>query len=356
VQSSLILASELARRGRNVCIVVHGSGHVGEVARSLGLKVVELPPLGWKKEGNRQDGFRIGNLLSWRSVARILRTDLRPIVHVNEKRMMRTWALPTRYYKARLVVHWRGNYKNSLTVNTALRLASRIICISRQGKAELPKWAARKSLVIYNPFKLEASALTLAESRVRIREQAGLPDNAIIIGYFGSLLKRKRPYILLDILQNISRLTDGRPVFGLVCGGVIDPRDTVFFERLENQALRDRVIHPGFVPNAVEWMAACDVVIMPSLREPFGRVAIEALQVRRPVIVSDDSGVCDVLTDGKSAIFIKTDDVAGWTAAARKIMEDPDLYERLVTGGLEVAAHLDVTSHTDQIETVYGDA
>jgi glycosyltransferase involved in cell wall biosynthesis len=238
-------------------------------------------------------------------------------------------------------------------VNIALRIARHIICISRQGKAELPCWAERKSSIVYNPFDPALESAAIPEVRGYIRRSQGISENSAVVGFFGSLLKRKRPHILLDILRKLPNLSDGRPVVGLVCGGIIEPRDLAYFEGLADEALEARVIQAGFVSNPVEWMTACDVIIMPSLHEPFGRVAIEALQVERPLVVSDDSGVCDVLTDGESALFVGSKDPGGWVDAVRSSLEDQDLRHRLIEEGARVARRLDAASHARQVEAIY---
>ena len=57
-------------------------------------------------------------------------------------------------------------------------------------------------------------------------------------------------------------------------------------------------------------MMLADVIVMPSTTpEPFGRVAIEAQAMGRPVVAFDHGGACESITDGKTGFLAKPIDV-----------------------------------------------
>ena len=80
--------------------------------------------------------------------------------------------------------------------------------------------------------------------------------------------------------------------------------------------LRD--VAPDEVP---ELMAAHDVVLVPSLAEPFGIVAVEALAAGRWVVASDIGGLPDIVIDGVNGTLVGDGDYAG--ALARVPDYDP---------------------------------
>ena len=354
VYSSFLLIEELVRRGRPAMPAFHGAGFARDLARQRGLPFIDLPALGSRAESSRKDGFRPGNLTSAPVCMGAIRKHAVSLVHVNDKRMLRTWSLPARLTGAPLLAHWRSVYAPSWSVDLGLRLATWVVCVSAYSRNLLPDWAKKKSEVVYNPFQSSLDAGRRDEIRARIRAQAGIPGNAAVIGYFGALLARKRPHVLIEILQRLMATADGRPIYGVVCGDVQAPRDEVYFKLLESDGdWRGRLISAGFVSNVAEWMTACDVMIAPAIDEPLARVGVEAQSAGLAAIVSSDGGLREVVENGVSGLVVDPNDFDAWLENVRHVLDDAALASRLADGGLRAAAKLTVERHADAIEAVY---
>jgi glycosyltransferase involved in cell wall biosynthesis len=354
VYSSFLLIEELVRRGRPVMPAFHGAGFARDLARQRALPFVDLPALGSRAEATRKDGFRLGNVTSAPACMSAIRSRDVALVHVNDKRMLRTWCLPARLTGRPLLAHWRSVYAPSWSVDLGLRFASKIVCVSAYSRDLLPSWARDKSQIIYNPFESSLHLDRRSAVRQRLRQEAGIPANAAVIGYFGALLARKRPHVLIELLQRLPTTDDGRPVYGVVCGDVQAPRDELFFKMLESGGeWRGRLISPGFVSNVAEWMTACDVMIAPAVDEPLARVGVEAQSAALPAIVSSDGGLREVVEHEVSGLVVDPDDFDAWLNSVRRVLNDPAYAKGLADGGLQAAAKLTVQRHADAIETVY---
>jgi glycosyltransferase involved in cell wall biosynthesis len=207
--------------------------------------------------------------------------------------------------------------------------------------------------VVYNPFICAFDIDKRSTARQRIRENAGIPADAAVIGFFGALIDRKRPHILLQILQRMKRTADGRPIYGIVCGETLEPRDKLYFQMLRDENWQGRVVLPGFVKNVGDWMAACDVMIAPAIDEPLARVGVEAQSTGLPAIVSSDGGLREVVEDGISGLVVDPGDFEAWVAQVRRVLDDPDFARALSEGGLRSAAKLTVERHADAIDMIY---
>jgi glycosyltransferase involved in cell wall biosynthesis len=353
VVSGMILARELLKRGWKVTLAVHGSGRTLDRALESGVPVERLPALGQESEWGRQDSFRLGNLALIPSCLRYLLAREQTIVHINDARMLRTWAIPSALLRRPIVVHWRSTYYNSVSVNVGLRSARRIIAISRSNSENLPAWAQKKTDIILNPFEPSISREQAAAARRAIRSKLRFPDDAAVIGFFGNLVARKRPHVLIDILSAIAETATGAPVYGLLCGGRIEPVDKLLDERLATSAVANRIIEAGFIDNPEEWMAACDLVILPAVDEPFGRVVIEAQGVGVPVILSKQCGVSEVVEHGVSGFVLDAYDVDKWIEHVRLVLNARPLATQLIAGGSVVAARLSVDAHVSRVEGIY---
>lgn len=82
-------------------------------------------------------------------------------------------------------------------------------------------------------------------------------------------------------------------------------------EKIKNlvaeQGISDHVVITGFVENdhLLSFMKLADLVIIPSLYEGLGNVAIEAMMLKRKILSSDAGGLKEVLSDCNSAILFQ---------------------------------------------------
>jgi len=81
-----------------------------------------------------------------------------------------------------------------------------------------------------------------------------------------------------------------------------------------------------------EFLAASDVVVLPSVREQFGQVLVEGMACGLPVIAVDAFGPAEIVDDGQTGWLVPGDDVAALTAALLAAARDPA--ERARRGGL----------------------
>jgi glycosyltransferase involved in cell wall biosynthesis len=99
------------------------------------------------------------------------------------------------------------------------------------------------------------------------------------------------------------------------------------------------VIHR--VPSAqvmASWLRS-SVAVVPSLwDEPMGQVAVEAMLAGRPVVASDVGGLRDVVEHGTTGLRIPPGDPAALAAALDRMLDDPELRQRMGAAG-RVQAH-----------------
>jgi glycosyltransferase involved in cell wall biosynthesis len=208
-------------------------------------------------------------------------------------------------------------------------------------------------VVEFNSFDLHMSAASRVEARAALRAQLGLPADAALIGVFGNHIVRKRTHVLADVLQAITHTGDGRPVYGLACGGRAEPYDHELDGKIAAFSLGHRLLRPGFVRPVENWMAACDLVLAPAIHEPLARNVLEAQALEVPVIVSTDGGLRELIRDGENGLLRDPDDILGWIAASRHILDHPDFARRLAERGRIGVAELTPERHAARIAGIY---
>lgn len=99
--------------------------------------------------------------------------------------------------------------------------------------------------------------------------------------------------------------------------------------------VREHVVFHGFVPDADLRAAytACDVFVLPSGKEGFGIVYLEAMAEGRPVVAARAGGVPDVVVDGETGLLAPFGDVDAVCGALRTLLADPALRQRMGAAG-----------------------
>jgi glycogen synthase len=97
-------------------------------------------------------------------------------------------------------------------------------------------------------------------------------------------------------------------------------------------------------------LQSADLLVMPSVSEPFGIVPLEALQHGTPVLVSKQSGASEVLTHALKVDFWDTEEMANKIVA---VLRHPALYDQLVREGKEEVRHITWRRAAEKVAAIY---
>lgn len=89
------------------------------------------------------------------------------------------------------------------------------------------------------------------------------------------------------------------------------------------ERLGERFTFAGHVAQVAPLIAALDILVVPSVSEGFGIVALEAMALRTPVVASRTGGLPDVVVDGVTGLLAEPGDVAALASAVLELLDDP---------------------------------
>ena len=94
--------------------------------------------------------------------------------------------------------------------------------------------------------------------------------------------------------------------------------------------LDNHVFLHGEVPNVLPWYEMCSVVVIPSLFESFGYVAVEAALMRRPVIASNVGGLPEIVLDNETGTLFPSCDHGVLAAKILNVIQNVIKSEEMV--------------------------
>jgi glycosyltransferase involved in cell wall biosynthesis len=120
-------------------------------------------------------------------------------------------------------------------------------------------------------------------------------------------------------------------------------------DALAERAGEGRVRFVGPVTSPWDFLLGVDVLVVPSRREPWGRVAAEALAAGVPVIAAAAGGLPEIVRDGVDGLLYPPGDVDRLIELLRTTLSDDALRTRLSAAGRCAVRRFDPDLHTERV-------
>lgn len=239
------------------------------------------------------------------------------------------------------------------------RLAShwcdRMIFISQP----LIDWALReritspsKVIKIYSGIEINRFHPATSPEKKINKSKWGLPPASRVIGMVSKLWEGKGHDILFQAFRSLNDETPD--LFLLIVGeGYLFPR----LRTLAGQyGLSEKIIFTGFQSDVREVMTTFDVAVLPSLFEGMGRVLLEAMAMKIPVIASHTGGIPDIVHPGRNGLLFPSGDIGALSQAIKTIIYDKNLAGNMGDEGYRmISESFDAAVMARSIEQVYRD-
>jgi glycosyltransferase involved in cell wall biosynthesis len=108
----------------------------------------------------------------------------------------------------------------------------------------------------------------------------------------------------------------------------------------KESGIADHINFMGFQQKPASYMAQSDIIILPSLFEPFGLVYIEAFALMVPVIAFDTQACNELINNNETGILVKIFDIDELAAGIIHLLNNPQERQRLAE-----AAYRSYTTH-----------
>lgn len=118
--------------------------------------------------------------------------------------------------------------------------------------------------------------------------------------------------------------------------------------------LVDMVIFHGYTQNVLEQLGEMDVGIMSSVKEAFGRVTVEYMMARMPVIGANSGGTPEIISNHISGVLYTSGNVFELSKCMKKYIDNKNLIAEQGEKGHRIANdYFSMEANTDQIYKIY---
>lgn len=326
----------LRDRFDDVCLVLCQRGPLEERARAAGVPVWCAP---FEFRGLRRAGLR-GWLRDFRAVARSrwayvrgLRRQLRDrpgVLHVHSRAPHLPYALlAARWARmpAVVTIHepWSGGVEAFVDLLWAKCLAARVVFLTQAMVRQHPRWF-RGGRVVCNWHP-------------PLPERPPPIGNPPLVALPGRLGRAKGVDVFLETCR---RLRERGTAFRAWLVGEWNSADErrAAEDFVRAQRLEPVVVDRGPLADMEPFYAQLDVLLLPTRRDSFPRVVMEAMCRGIPVVASRVDGVPEMVADGETGFLVEPEDAAGFADATARLLADPDLRARMGAAGRERARRL----------------
>ena len=196
-----------------------------------------------------------------------------------------------------------------------------------------------------DPAKIEVigSAVDLEKFKpprngAKFRREIGLGDNTPLIGNVGMIRPDKGQLVLVEAAPLVlQKRPDVRFVIVGQGTGILK-RGINVRNAIDQAGLADRIIMAGYRWDTPNVYAACDMIVIASLRTEASPIVLrEAFASGRPVIATKVGDIPEILRDRENGLLIEPGDTQALANAIMEFITDPNLAARCAANGLRYA-------------------
>jgi glycosyltransferase involved in cell wall biosynthesis len=175
----------------------------------------------------------------------------------------------------------------------------------------------------FNPVKLRNQGRD-------VRTELKIPKDAYLFGSIAALVRDKGVNEMIAAFVEIAQKYPN--VYLLVIGETAD-KDPVTKETLKLIKTHERIVNINFQKEPEKYLAAMDAFVLPTYREGFGVVNIEASAMELPVISTDVPGPQESIVNGETGLLVPARTVDPLVKAMSRLIEDRNFGKQLGIAG-----------------------
>ena len=352
------LARSLAKKDLHPTVVTLAHPGTPNYLESEGVKIVRIEPprysdfLTWTLVYNymmadlaislhRKERFDLIHAHDWMTfvAGSVMKhaLDIPMVASFHSTERGRRGGLPTSFDKMFNDIEWLGSYE-----------AKQVIAVSNSVKLELINQLnvpQQKVNVVHNGMEFKR-----AQVSDNFKSNFALPNERILL-FVGRLVWEKGVADLVEAAPTILREHPEAKIVVVGEGGMHDH----LLSRSTSLGISDKVYVTGYLNDRTlhQLYRCADVLIVPSLYEPFGLIALEGMMNGLPVVASRVGGLREIITDGVDGLLIPPGDSKSIAGTVNRLLSDSALFNKISHDGKSRAKSFRTITMASETKGVY---
>jgi glycosyltransferase involved in cell wall biosynthesis len=199
--------------------------------------------------------------------------------------------------------------------------AWKVICCSQYMVSHV-KWAFGlpddKLVMVPNGVDWQVYEKARKKELKDFRTAFALPEEKLVL-FVGRLVYEKGAHVLINAIPKILNKVNAK--FVIVGSGYMKEQLSTI---VKSMGLEHKVLFTGFLDeeSLLKLQCSADVSVVPSLFEPFGIVALEAMAAKSPVVVSDTGGLGEIVEHDVVGVKVYPNNVDSLAWGVTKMLTD----------------------------------
>ena len=262
-------------------------------------------------------------------LSRILEKIKPDIVHLNNSyAVCHDWVLACKRKGLKVIAHDRGTRPPvSLQTRFFCRYLDAIICVSDAFLENVTNQQLRPTFAcsVYNGLNVEKfSSAASRFSSDKIRKKFGVTPKDILVGMVGNIDYWKGQLVFVNAIKiilkrfpNIKGLLVGKTVRGA------EKYESEIRSFISQNELDSHIVLTGYRDDVPALLNALDIFVHASIEpEPFGRVILEAMAMKKPIVATGSGGPRELIVHGESGLLVPMKDHHAMAEALRRYLLD----------------------------------
>ena len=201
------------------------------------------------------------------------------------------------------------------------RLATHVLAVSEAVQRDCVEglgWPPERVSVVHTGIEIPPPVPP--ERAKAVRTELGVADDAPLVVTVARLSYEKGLDTLIDAAAAVRQRL---PAAGFAVVGDGPDREALQ-QQIATRRLDDAVRLVGFRRNVSDWLAAADVVAVPSYSEGMPNVVLEAMAAGRAIVATRVGGIPEAIRDGQTGRLVPPGDAGALAAAIVEAIDSPE--------------------------------
>lgn len=240
--------------------------------------------------------------------------------------------VPIRVYTVRgLRLETASGYKRKILLFTeriACLCSHRIIAVSeslRKRIIEL-KLAPKEKIVVLGSGSSNGIQVSRAQELSKMNVDINVEADSFRIGFVGRITKDKG---IIELLQAFRNLRKKYHNIKLIILGDFETGDPIPDSERRYIETDPNILFLGFQQNPFPYYKFMDIFVLPSHREGFANVCLEAALMGLPIITTNATGAIDTVIDGKTGLIYEVGNVKQLEEKIEFLIRNPEIRKKM---------------------------